>query len=254
MSLIRNLPYTHPYRWDGREFGGPQLWRPSNLGANLSLWLDAEDSASITLNGSTVSQWNDKSGNGRHVSQAAAASQPTYRATGMLGKPTLDWGASPNNIALIRTEMAGYSPVRYFGVADYDGPNPFLDYYGLISHFELGSLDLIITNNEGQNWYDERLYFLNGGASSPVALPTISAPFVFATNFAQSANRVDIFIGKDRNVPGRGWIGKISEIISVDILPSTTDHQRLEGYLAWKWALEANLPAGHPFKNTPPTI
>lgn len=35
---------------------------------------------------------------------------------------------------------------------------------------------------------------------------------------------------------------------------STANRQRLEGYLAWKWALEANLPAGHPFKNTPPTV
>ena len=211
-------------------------WTPAALGSSLALWLDAADSSTITLNGSTVSQWNDKSGNGRHVSQATPAQQPTYSATGMLGKPTLDWGAAINSRGLFRTGMTGYSPVRYFGVADYDGPNPFLDYYGLITHSGLGSQDWCITNNAGQNWYQALLYFLNGGASSSVALPTISAPFIFATNFAQSANRPDIYVGADRNLLGRGWPGKISEIISVNVLPSTADRQRLEGYLAWKWS------------------
>lgn len=253
MTLLRNLPYTHPYRWDGREFGGGQLWRPSNLGSALALWLDAEDAASITLNGATVSQWNDKSGNGRHVSQATAASQPTYSATGMVGKPTLDWGTATNVRSLFRTGMTGYSPVRYFGVADYDGPNPFNQFYGLVSHNFLISNDLLITNAAGQNWYFGN-YILNGGGSSPEALPTISAPFVFATDFDQSPNRSEIFIGSDRNIPDRGWIGKISEIIALNTLPSTADCQRLEGYLAWKWALEANLPVGHPFKSAPPFV
>ena len=65
-------------------------WTPAELGADLALWLDAEDTASITLNGSTVSQWNDKSGNNYHMSQATGALQPRYVAAGMNGKPTLN--------------------------------------------------------------------------------------------------------------------------------------------------------------------
>ena len=53
-------------------------WSPLQLGANLSLWLDASDASTITLNGSTVSQWNDKSGNARHATQATAANQPGW--------------------------------------------------------------------------------------------------------------------------------------------------------------------------------
>ena len=49
------------------------LWTPANI--NTALWLDGADASTITLNGSTVSQWNDKSGNGRHVSQATASQQ-----------------------------------------------------------------------------------------------------------------------------------------------------------------------------------
>jgi hypothetical protein len=35
----------------------PSAWTPASLGASLALWLDAEDASTITLNGSTVSQW-----------------------------------------------------------------------------------------------------------------------------------------------------------------------------------------------------
>jgi prepilin-type N-terminal cleavage/methylation domain-containing protein len=59
----------------------PILWTPAALGASLFFWVDANDEASLTLNNQataqTVSQWNDKSGNIRHLTQGAAASQPT---------------------------------------------------------------------------------------------------------------------------------------------------------------------------------
>lgn len=59
-----------------------RLLTPIFLGSRLALWLDADDFSTITLNGSTVSQWRDKSGNGRHVSQNNASAQPEFAATG----------------------------------------------------------------------------------------------------------------------------------------------------------------------------
>jgi hypothetical protein len=34
----------------------------------------------------------------------------------------------------------------------------------------------------------------------------------------------------------------------------TADLQTVEAYLAWRWGLQANLPAGHPYKNIPPSF
>ncbi|MBI1325980.1 hypothetical protein GC170_22700, partial [bacterium] len=52
-----------------------------NMISGLALWLDAADDASITLDGSNnISQWNDKSGNARHVTQATATERPAYLA------------------------------------------------------------------------------------------------------------------------------------------------------------------------------
>ncbi len=44
--------------------------------AGLQLWLDASDTASITHTSNSVSQINDKSGNGRHAVQANSGNQP----------------------------------------------------------------------------------------------------------------------------------------------------------------------------------
>jgi hypothetical protein len=50
--------------------------------ANLQLWFDADDASSFTFSsGSVVSQWNDKSGGGRHVSQGTVANQPGRTGT-----------------------------------------------------------------------------------------------------------------------------------------------------------------------------
>lgn len=57
--------------------------------AGLEAWYDASASSSVTLNGSTVSQWSDLSGNGRSLIQSTASLQPNYNASGLNGKATL---------------------------------------------------------------------------------------------------------------------------------------------------------------------
>src|ERR1700748_1258223 len=57
-------------------------FNPSDI-AGLTLWLDASDSSTLTLNGTNVSQWNDKSGNGNNATQATMVSQPVYGAASL---------------------------------------------------------------------------------------------------------------------------------------------------------------------------
>jgi hypothetical protein len=96
----------------------PRLLRPRASGltdprqlASLAVWLDGSDSTTVTLNGSTVSEWRDKSGNARHAAQATAAAQPTYTANDLNGRATLRtaaaqhmvipaWTYTPSNTAL----------------------------------------------------------------------------------------------------------------------------------------------------------
>ena len=59
-------------------------FEPNQL-PGCQLWLDSQDSRTLTFSSSNiVSQWNDKSGNNRHVSQATVSAQPTWNiATGL---------------------------------------------------------------------------------------------------------------------------------------------------------------------------
>jgi hypothetical protein len=48
--------------------------------------------------------------------------------------------------------------------------------------------------------------------------------------------------------------GEIAEVIFTNAALSNTNRQLIEGYLAWKWGLQANLPNDHPYKNAAPTV
>ena len=63
-----------------------------------------------------------------------------------------------------------------------------------------------------------------------------------------------IQIGRNFNSNTFCLDGKIAEIIFTNSALSTTNRQLIEGYLAWKWGLQANLPIDHPYKNNPPTL
>ena len=67
---------------------------PTDL-ANCALWLDANNTASITKDGSNkVSAWNDLSGNVRHAVQNTADYQPLWVASGLNSKPVLRFDGS----------------------------------------------------------------------------------------------------------------------------------------------------------------
>lgn len=88
---------------------GRTAWTPAQIAT--ALWLDANDANTITLNGTTVSQWNDKSGNGRNATQATAASQPTYEAA---GSSTLKPALSFDGADLMSLTWSGFKSATQF--------------------------------------------------------------------------------------------------------------------------------------------
>jgi hypothetical protein len=46
--------------------------------------------------------------------------------------------------------------------------------------------------------------------------------------------------------------GSMCELMIFNTVLSTTDRQKIEGYLAWKWGV--TLPGGHPYASAAPTI
>ena len=76
----------------GSEAPDPGGWSPTDL-PDLEAWWDASDTASIIASAGDVSQLNDKSGNGRHLSQATAALQPRTGDSTRNGLNVLDFDA-----------------------------------------------------------------------------------------------------------------------------------------------------------------
>jgi len=262
LEFVRKLPYDHPYRWDGTLFGGPKLWRPDELGGSLALWLDAEDTSTITLNGSNVSQWDDKSGNNRHVTQATASNQPTYTTAGLNGKSIITFDGTGDGLTLasevsIPRDMVSVSKGHgYLYSGNISDQRILYTSSGNVLYWDtaIGSPNnLTVTGRNATDTFIEQYtaenldweIYLNG---SSAANGSVSSAWVADNEMNQ--------IGLKWN-PATGvstWTGYFAEIVWTGSVMSTADRQKLEGYLAHKWGLEADLPSGHPYKSTPPTV
>ena len=72
--------------------------------ANLGVWLDASDASTITI-ATGVSEWRDKSGNGRNFSQSIGNNQPAVRVNGRNNRNTLEFDGNNDSF----TGPAGFS-------------------------------------------------------------------------------------------------------------------------------------------------
>lgn len=59
-------------------------------------------------------------------------------------------------------------------------------------------------------------------------------------------------IGNRFSATSAHWSGTISEVIVCTSVLSSGDIGKVEGYLAHKWGMSANLPGGHPYKTVAP--
>ena len=272
------------------RLNAPSAWTPANL-TGLALWLDADDASTITLNGSTVSQWDDKSGNNYHVSQANAANQPRYVAAGMNGKPALNnengrylqRGTTPmfSNVAGA-TIVAVYQPTLPLTGAVGNGMVVFLNNGATAGGTRLGLTPTPSPGTAGT-------YSIAGRRLDAESYATVSSltsltadPVVWVANADYANAQTNTWLNGTADIAGAPFqtagntsntdslgIGlfsrpnggldtyddtRLSEGLLINATLSTTNRQKLEGYLAWKWGLEANLPAGHPYKTTPPTV
>jgi hypothetical protein len=123
-----------------------------------TFWLDAADSAYITLSGSDVSTWSDKSGNSRNFTQGNSSNYPAYNATGLNNKPTLEFNASGGGTGgkWLDFGSSGFplhssstSPVTMFFVVKYSNPTWQQFYFTWnksaapgCTNFELGMYDM----------------------------------------------------------------------------------------------------------------
>jgi hypothetical protein len=248
-NLTTNLPAAHPFE-DKPPYAQPFL--PTNV-AGCSMWLDAADTGSVTLSGSNVTQWSDKSGNGRNavVSSTAFA---TYSNSGLYFANSLyttTLSASPTNETLFlvfnntSTSNTGAIIGAYGGgreIANYD------------SNRTVGIVKAQIVWGPYANFPAFNAKYMAACIVSPTATKVIvnggtSITTGSAITFSSSSNTI---LGREAGVDF-GVTGIMHEVISFNSVLSDTQRQQVEGYLAWKWGLTSFLSVGHPFKYSAPS-
>lgn len=241
------------------------------LSLSPALWLDAADSSTITI-ATGVSQWNDKSGNGRNVSQATPAAQPALNANALNGLPVVAFDAV--NDTLFNTSAAllrNLSGATVFMVGrKATSPTSGFQLYITVStggartsflYNSGGSTGLIIgarrtstdtTQTAGITTYTSDFQIQVGrydyiGANLQLWLNgTLNDQRVFQTSGVTDNDAGALYLGSTGS--GSFVNAQIGEVLIYYSALSTNDRQIVEGYLAWKWGLQASLPVGHPYK------
>jgi hypothetical protein len=236
--------------------------------SGTSLWLDANDSSTITQSSNLVSQWNDKSANA-YTFTASGAARPTYTTNGQNGLPVITFNGS--GTGLLGTNTTGLNPtswslfcVMYTNssstqtiIAKRGGGSASDDAWGggyYSSKFFARGRHLSSGTNATLINASGNLWLLQSDGS----YGTTGSTFVSSTVVTNNSTAVTYFNGANpasatagsQAVTGAGQVsvgnlysgsitevlnGYICEIILYNSALGTTDRQLVENYLRAKW-------------------
>jgi len=237
-------------------------WTPADI--TTELWFDAADTNTITFSpdfdGGFISQWNDKSGNDLHVTPQVASADFGPRYNNQTVQFTSDGrhlgrtGINNNVLMPLGRNRADFIAVMsyYSGTVWFWVENPgvlttriigqtarrgsFQDSaYAWSTNYTLSAAKSIVNLNKSETVFS---VYVNGNfAGSKANSLTINSATVV------------LYLGSYLNAT-LGSVVDYNEIVFGQF--SEDDRQKIEGYLAHKWGLEANLPDDHPYKESAP--
>ena len=237
-------------------------WTPEQI--STVVWLDASNTLSITLSGTSVTQWNDISGNNRNVSQSTGLNQPTYSATGFNGYPTISFDGSNDSLSFGGGGVAQSSGQNVFAVIDTTNIGTG---YRIFMNRSNGSAPAFYLATAANNyrplvyWGADRATW--GSAIQTRAIfrwaiytsPSTSTLVQVNGNTAVTASSATSTLANWTDINNSSVQQSnisISEIVITASDLATDARQQMEGYLAWKWGLQGSLPAGHPYISAAP--
>ena len=240
--------------------------------ANLKAWYDASDTGTITVSGTAVTQWNDKSGNGYNLTQGTAGKRPQSGTRTQNGLNAIDYDGSDDVLAA--STAANWAFLNNSGGSTYfmaiytdaaaDGRILF-DTSGTTTG-NVGVYNYVISTDAVQAVVVKGV----GGQVVLVQVTTQTAAdntasywsFLSDPNNGTAANRIKIWKNGANpintntdtaalsnsnpayplNLGGQSFLsesfdGLMCEVIFYSGLLSDADRQKVEAYLAAKWAI-----------------
>lgn len=241
----------------------------------LTNWYDASDlngNGSIPVNGTTVQTWVDKTTNQNHM---IAQLPGTYATNSKNGLGTVTFA---NSWYRTVTANAPY-PLDVYVVVKLNSLTIAVDVIGTGSKTSDSFNSLTFNeyrNNGGSKWHNGS----SGFSRTPNAIASTTETstdfllmqwsiannsFYIYRNGVQIMNTntynwiqptdQELRLGSRQfNNSGNLLQGSIAEVACFNHPLETTDRQRVEGYLAWKWGLNTSLQSNHPYYSAAPSI
>jgi hypothetical protein len=267
-GLQSSLPATHPYKNSPIP---PLLNPPTSLPRSTqslestwspllipgcSLWLDARDSSTLTLSGSSVTQWRDKSGSNYSASPTTATL--TSSNTVLIGSNGLSFAnfkwrtkftsffVSKGGIYTIIDTRPTTNGIIYVFTANYSLEVVYSPAGGAIE-----MKDTLLA--QGTSVVDPNVFSLlttgynNGTTVTPYAINGSPRASVATAGSAAADTTLTQTLRFNEMASTQ-----IAETIFYNANLTNSQYQQVEGYLAWKWNLQGLLPSSHPYKSAPP--
>ena len=239
-------------------------WTPASM--PTIFWYDAADTATITATGSQVTQMLDKSVNNWTVAPLTAGKIGPDTGTRTLnGLNVLEWTkTAPNtNQTLENNTFTQTQPFCIASILRLD-TDALADQDFLFSGTETSAPRIAVRRTANNNF---QILTNSGSLSTPSGSVTEGNDYIasFYFNSAAPTIRLNGSISPTTgsiannsftslNIGGnyledQSLNGFIAELVA---FVNSTDQEIIEGYLAWKWGMESQLPIGHPYKNNRP--
>lgn len=234
----------------------------SPLTLSPALWLDASDTATITSSGGLVSQWNDKSGNTRHVVQTTDAKKPTTGSATQNGLNALSFDGA-RIMDCTPSPVLASSAFSIFIVFVRTGADPtYLNSALMLEHTDSSARPFTRWQNASTNsyyfgafpdqnaaWLDMRNGCDSWGVQSLTATKdaggagthsgsewyngTLTRTASVTTTWSTTGQTITV---GSRHDTVTKFLGNVGEILAFDTELSTGNRQAVEAYLKAKWA------------------
>lgn len=244
------------------------LWTPDLLGSRLTLWAFASDLDDFFNDGDKVSELANYGSAGGTLFNENVSNAPW---------PSLE-----------KNEVNGKSALRFDGVDDYFAGLPISAYITASAYHafivakgasnvsnltkgfwtDAGGFAALLQKNTGAavayNW--------DGNADTAEAPGTLNVWTLYTSRHGagmigvkvNGGTEVTAASGNTSLVSGLFYLGRyqgqgflqcdIAEVAFINEYLSAADAALMEGYLAWKYGLQGNLPMNHPYKAAAPTV
>jgi hypothetical protein len=264
-GLQSSLPSTHPYKNTPVYSVSPfplvpriaaatnRYFNPNSISGS-ALWLDAADVSQFAISGSTITAVIDKSSSPKSITITNTVSYTRSQAiiftdsNGRFSVATMP--AAPYDYIFVGTANSSSATWRsMLRTGGTPGTHPFLLQSGTNNAGMWDSVGFQQFGSLTQATSEKAMFY---GSMASNRTITASKNGTISLTAASPAGNESIITTVGNNSVGLQPYGQLHELIIYSTTLSLIQRQQLEGYLAWKWGLQSNLPGNHPFKYFPP--